>query len=181
MVVEVAWYQHSTFHRERGENHLFNPRLGLNKKAEVIGVNSLKLVAVNLEGLNFAIFASEILQMLKEHFNYTPQYSTPTSTNSTLSAVPEKGGIPASKAAVQVDSEPSGAEIFVDGSYVGSAPSKLILSVGDHAIKITRLGYLDWERKITVEPESAKTVNAILEKKQNVTPTTQPTAKAPKP
>ncbi len=68
-----------------------------------------------------------------------------------------------SKAAAEVTSEPAGAETYVDGAFSGSTPSKLQLTVGEHTIKVTRPGYKDWERKVSIEAGSAKTLHAILE------------------
>jgi S1-C subfamily serine protease len=45
----------------------------LNTYGEVVGVNTMG--ARGKEGLNFALFTSEILSMLKEHFNFTPVYA----------------------------------------------------------------------------------------------------------
>lgn len=68
------------------------------------------------------------------------------------------------EADVNITSEPAGAEIYVDGKLNGSTPSRIPLGVGEHSIKVTRPGYKDWERKITVEQGSVKALNAILEK-----------------
>jgi hypothetical protein len=65
---------------------------------------------------------------------------------------------------LEVSSEPSGAEIYVDGVFNSSTPSKLSLPLGEHTIRVSRPGFKDWERKVVVEPTSSKRVNAILEK-----------------
>jgi hypothetical protein len=65
---------------------------------------------------------------------------------------------------VDITSEPAGAEIYVDGKSNGRTPAKIMLSAGEHTVKVTRPGYKDWERKIMVEQGSVKTFNAILEK-----------------
>lgn len=127
----------------------------LNTKGEVVGVNTFKVVG--REGLGFSVFASEILQMLKEHFNFVPAY--PDSAKSTEPKTPTPA-----KVVAQVTSEPEGAEIYVDGNFVGSTPSKISLSVGEHTIKVTRKGFIDWERKLNIEAESAPSFNALLEK-----------------
>ena len=48
----------------------------LNRKSQVIGVNTLKLAGEELSGLNFAISSGELLKMLKRHFDYTPDSIT---------------------------------------------------------------------------------------------------------
>ena len=46
----------------------------------------------------------------------------------------------------------------------GSTPSKILLGVGEHTIKVMRPGYKGWEQKIVVGQGSVKTFKAILEK-----------------
>ncbi len=125
----------------------------INLSGEVVGISSLKFVAPGIEGLNFAIFASEILKMLKEQFNFVPSYAD------------VGAAVKGDKVVVGITSEPSGSEISVDGIFTSSTPSKLSLSIGEHSIRVSRPGFKDWERKITVDANSAKTINAILEKK----------------
>ncbi len=125
----------------------------INLLGEVVGISSLKLVAPGIEGLNFAIFASEILKMLKEQFNFVPSYAD------------VGAAVKGDKVVVEITSEPPGSEIFVDGVFTSSTPSKLSLSIGEHLIRVSRPGFKDWERRIGVEAGSSKTLNAILEKK----------------
>lgn len=63
-------------------------------------------------------------------------------------------------------STPSGAEIQVDGKYVGSSPSLLSLATGKHRVALSMPGFAEWERELTVEAGSELTVNAVLEKSQ---------------
>jgi hypothetical protein len=64
---------------------------------------------------------------------------------------------------VLFSSTPPGAEIQMDGSFVGSTPSSIPVSPGEHSIRITKSGYKPWERTvrtvggdvtITAEPEA---------------------------
>jgi PEGA domain/Protein of unknown function (DUF2846) len=73
---------------------------------------------------------------------------------------PERVG----KVSIQITSEPDGSEIFIDGRFVGSTPSREMVSEGEHTLKVTRPGFDGWERVVTVVPGSAKTFNAILTK-----------------
>jgi len=63
-------------------------------------------------------------------------------------------------------STPSGAEVTVDGRYVGSTPSVLSLITGDHAVEVSLPGFAQWKRELTVSKGSELTVNAVLEKVQ---------------
>lgn len=64
---------------------------------------------------------------------------------------------------VKITSEPSGADIEVDGGYEGSTPSDLMLAPGEYIIRVARPGFKAWERKVILKAGSAKTFNAILE------------------
>jgi len=51
-------------------------------------------------------------------------------------------------ARVTVASMPVGADIAVDGSFVGNTPSTINLPAGDHTVTISKNGYKTWERKM---------------------------------
>jgi hypothetical protein len=65
---------------------------------------------------------------------------------------------------IELKSTPDGAEISIDGKYVGNAPTVLHLSVGDHAIKFEKPGFKSWERTLTITPGETTTIPATLEK-----------------
>jgi len=57
-----------------------------------------------------------------------------------------------------------GAEIMVDGKYVGNTPSGIGLSPGAHTVVLSMPGFTDWKRDLTVLPVSELTISAILQK-----------------
>jgi len=57
---------------------------------------------------------------------------------------------------LEVISNPAGAEIELDGSFSGDAPSFVSLAPGEHTIKIARSGYKPWERKMKTTSGSIK-------------------------
>lgn len=63
-------------------------------------------------------------------------------------------------------STPAGAEVTVDGRYVGSTPSVLGLTPGTHVVVVSMTGFAQWKRELSVEAGSELTVNAVLEKAQ---------------
>lgn len=63
-------------------------------------------------------------------------------------------------------STPAGAEITLDGKYVGSTPSVVNVTSGAHAVVISTAGFAPWKRDLTVMAGSELTVNAVLEKVQ---------------
>jgi hypothetical protein len=54
----------------------------------------------------------------------------------------------AEKTILHLSSTPAGADIELDGSFVGQTPSSVLVLPGDHSVKITKAGYKQWERKI---------------------------------
>ncbi|MGZ4789944.1 MAG: PEGA domain-containing protein [Terriglobales bacterium] len=65
---------------------------------------------------------------------------------------------------LSLTSEPSGAEVYIDGEFAGNTPSKLTLDAGKHTVKVTAKDYKDWSREMTVREGSEMTVAAMLEK-----------------
>jgi hypothetical protein len=63
-----------------------------------------------------------------------------------------------------VKSTPQGADVMVDGKYMGSTPSTVRLAAGDHTISVEKSGFKTWQRTITVSPGGIVTVSAELEK-----------------
>jgi hypothetical protein len=68
---------------------------------------------------------------------------------------------------LQVESEPSGADIEVDGSFVGDTPSDVQVAEGEHTVTVKKMGFKDWERKLKVSGGSSVLLNAELEKVAN--------------
>lgn len=67
---------------------------------------------------------------------------------------------------VAVKSIPDGADITVDGSYMGSTPSIVRLKPGDHTIAVSKNGYKTWQRTVTVNAYSNITIDATLDAAQ---------------
>jgi len=63
-------------------------------------------------------------------------------------------------------STPAGAEITLDGKFVGSTPSVLDVGVGPHVVEVSLPGFVQWKRELTVSAGSELTVNAVLQKAQ---------------
>ena len=54
------------------------------------------------------------------------------------------------QASLVVESTPPGADIEVDGGFVGNTPSTVNVSPGSHEISVKKKGYGDWSRKLNV-------------------------------
>jgi hypothetical protein len=64
---------------------------------------------------------------------------------------------------VVVKSNPGGAEISVDGNYVGSTTSTLRLTPGEHTIAVRKSGYQTWQRTMTANAGGNVTIDAPLQ------------------
>jgi PEGA domain len=70
-------------------------------------------------------------------------------------------------AMLQMGSDPPGADIDVDGSFVGNTPSDVQVKEGEHTVAVKKAGFKDWERKVKVTGGSSVHLNAELEKAAN--------------
>jgi len=73
----------------------------------------------------------------------------PASGNNTVQPPAEKES-PA-WALVHITSSPDGAEIYIDGRFVGDAPSDFRLAPGDHSVRVA-LGAKEWSRSVRITP-----------------------------
>jgi len=67
-----------------------------------------------------------------------------------LVSVSQKTAAPAPASQLSVSSNPSGADIEVDGSFVGNTPSTLEVTSGEHTVVVKKTGYKDWSRTLKV-------------------------------
>ncbi len=67
-------------------------------------------------------------------------------------------------AKIQLESDPTGADIEMDGSFVGNTPSDVEVSEGEHSVTVKKAGFKDWERKLKVSAGSSVHLSAELEK-----------------
>jgi hypothetical protein len=68
---------------------------------------------------------------------------------------------------LSVVSVPDGADIEVDGSFVGNTPSEVQVTEGEHTVSLKKTGFKDWERKLKVSGGSSVHLSAELEKATN--------------
>lgn len=68
---------------------------------------------------------------------------------------------PAQTATVRITSEPEGAEIELNGAFIGSTPATLQLPAGQQNLTL-RKGALLWRRAIQIQPGSNVNINAEL-------------------
>jgi hypothetical protein len=71
--------------------------------------------------------------------------------------------VPPVFASVQFSSNPTGAEITIDGAYAGNTPGLIKLRPGTHSIRIAMNGYAPWERSIDTSPGESRNISAKLD------------------
>jgi PEGA domain len=93
----------------------------------------------------------------------------PLQNSAQTSGAPGPGWVKAgnlAKVKCNFNSTPAGAEISVDGKFVGNTPSEIALSAGAHQVVLSMPGFAAWKRELTVSVESALNVNPVLQKEQ---------------
>ena len=65
-------------------------------------------------------------------------------------SVPAVAAQPPVQASLLIESTPPGADISVDGAFVGNTPSTVTVAPGAHEITVTKKGFADWSRKLNV-------------------------------
>ena len=73
---------------------------------------------------------------------------------------------------VRFTSNPTDADVQIDGEYWGNTPTADLtrLGAGPHTIVVKKIGYVPWERKITIAPGDDRIISAELER-QPIDPT----------
>jgi len=71
----------------------------------------------------------------------------PNSANSTEQT---KTPAPAAQASLAIDSVPAGADVEIDGAFVGNTPSTVTVAPGSHQIAVKKKGFTDWTKTLNV-------------------------------
>lgn len=69
---------------------------------------------------------------------------------------------PPAACSVVVASDPAGADIYVDGNFVGQTPSTIRLTTGLHRVEVKSQGKQTWKRDLDVLKDSELTLHPIL-------------------
>lgn len=84
------------------------------------------------------------------HENDLKAAAAPVALAIARSSAPAASGQLENTAALSISSNPTGADIEIDGSFVGSTPSTIQLKPGEHEILISKKGFQGWQRKLNV-------------------------------
>jgi serine protease Do len=125
----------------------------LNAYGEVVGVNTWKIVDKSTQSLGFALSSTDLIALLHRFY---PSVSALSQNSPPASQTLDGFG------SISLASMPDGADVFVDGKFVGNTPETLKLSVGPHVIKLKSDGRRDWERSIEILKDSQLNLKAQL-------------------
>jgi hypothetical protein len=109
---------------------------------------------------------TEITAYINGDMNLDPAKFAPKPA-SEAQALPAPPTATAESTTVLVKSMPDGADITVDGKYMGSTPSSLRLAAGDHSVSVEKSGFKKWQRTMTVSAGSSIMLDATLEAAQS--------------
>lgn len=103
------------------------------------------------------------VEILKEMRKAEPLFkSVDASTTSGIRVSPPPSIASTPVAPVSVESTPPGADIEIDGAFVGNTPSTINVVAGSHDIAVKKKGFADWTKKLNVTGGSVH-LNAELE------------------
>jgi len=110
------------------------------------------------KGAEFTAYVNGDVKM--DLAKFVPATSAPPQSSLANAAPTDSSG----SAKLQVESIPQGADIEVEGAFVGNTPSDLQIAEGEHTVIVKKAGFKDWERKVKVTAGSTVHLGAELEK-----------------
>lgn len=129
----------------------------LNKRGEVVGINTLKLVKKGVTGIAFALSASDLIEVLQKFY----PSSVPVAQRLSSSGGEEerRTGVSTEESTGTIRiNEPEGADISVDGVAIGQVPATLSLAAGSHRVVIDDHKHATWTKRIVVLKDSQVTL-----------------------
>jgi hypothetical protein len=64
---------------------------------------------------------------------------------------------------VSFSSEPNGADIYIDGKFVGQTPATISVQPGSHVVVVKATGRKNWQRDLEVLRDSQVALRPVLE------------------
>jgi hypothetical protein len=79
-------------------------------------------------------------------------------------AKPDQAAAPAAaaQASLAIESTPAGADVEIDGAFVGNTPSTLTVAPGSHKVSVKKKGFAEWTKTLNVTGGTVH-LNAELE------------------
>lgn len=111
------------------------------------------------KGTEITAYINSDIPLDPKKFNGSQTVQMPTGTTEQTS-----NAIMTDSSSLLINSEPGGAEVTIDGKFVGNTPSTLQLKPGEHTISVEKTGYTLWKRTITISSGDKITLDALLKK-----------------
>lgn len=127
----------------------------LNDNGEVVGITTMKPFVSGdgrpLQGIGFALSSVDLIAVLRRFY--------PNASIASNAQLEHKG-----KGRVSISADVDGADIYIDGKFVGNAPATFTLSVGSHKIEIKGQNAAIWQRDLEVLEDGDVKLRAVLAK-----------------
>jgi len=78
-----------------------------------------------------------------------------------LSQVAAGGGEATKFIAVRVTSSPAGADVILDGVYLGPSPTTLTVTPDTHRLQLELAGHESWDRRVKIQPGMSLDINLV--------------------
>jgi S1-C subfamily serine protease len=128
----------------------------LNAAGDVVGITTQKQFLSGdgrpLQGIGFALSSSDLLTVLQKFFPNVTQVQSVQEQH--------KG-----KGHVSITADVEGADVYIDGKFVGNAPATFALPSGTHKIEVKDQTGAVWQRELEVLEDSDVKLTAKLLKK----------------
>jgi hypothetical protein len=123
----------------------------------VVGINTLSFSGTGTPGLNFALASTELIQVVSLRLGLALGVPAGATGNAAAPAL----------AKLTITSTPPGADIEVDGVFLGNTPSEITVQEGQRRVKITKKGFAPYERVIQAQPNGSQRVAVDLDPEQH--------------
>ncbi len=142
----------------KGRKHYMT--VTFNDGADLVGAAEFKLHKDNYRGVLRTVeqVTGKTMVYDQEGVKESEQSVATRSTEQGTPATASNG-----QGTLEIKSAPEGAEIDLDGAFIGNAPRSRSLSPGEHTVILKKKGYKDWERKVSVLAGETLTVTADME------------------
>jgi hypothetical protein len=110
------------------------------------------------------VFADEPSEFIANTKRSEPVPAPAENAGSDVDAAESSSRVTTATVKCSLTSTPAGADVILDGRYVGSTPSVVGVTPGSHVVVLEMAGFEEWKRDLAVTSESDLTVNAMLKK-----------------
>jgi PEGA domain len=143
----------------KGKKHYMT--LSFNDGASQVGAVEFKLDKKNYRGVLRAVEEVSGVTMAYDQEGVKADKETVASRSSDS---PAAAASSSSEGTLEFASSPDGAEIELDGAFIGSTPRSKSVKPGEYRVVMKKKGFKDWERKVAVSAgENLKVVGEMEE------------------